>query len=311
MVASKCDGACRLNNNFTFFLDWVAGAQFAGLYWALDRGLYESAGLNVTLREWDGGGRSVFEQVAQASADGELCAGCAEDNLIVGEVSKGGLFMAFGAMLQRTPLVLMSHPDRAIRSFSDLRGKRVGMHADGIRVLELVLALEKVAVNEIEIHEIGFDLDSLCQGRTDALQGYLMTEPIQLGAMGFPVDLLSLEHPLLRPFAQVYFANREVLDRHADVLESFLVASSAGWTAVCDNPEAAASLLADILGDRSQEAEQLKMIERLIPLIIGHGSLEVGTIDTSQWNQNLASYLLLGMISRPVGVDQVVFRFGV
>lgn len=307
----KSDQGDRLSSNFTFFLDWVAGAQFAGLYWARDRGLYEAAGLSVTLQEWQDEGLSVFEQVAQASARGELCAGCAEDNLIVGEVSTGGPFMAFGAMLERTPLVLMSHPDRAVRSFSDLKGKRVGMHADGIRALELVLALEEVSVSEIDICEVGFDLEHLRRGRVDALQGYVMTEPIQLGALGFPVDLLPIEHPLLRPFSQVYFANREVLDRHADVLESFLTTSSAGWRAVCNNPEAAARLLADVLGDRSQEAAQRRMIERLIPLIVGHdGSWEVGAIDAAQWQQNLASYLKLGMISRPVRLDQVVFQLG-
>jgi ABC-type nitrate/sulfonate/bicarbonate transport system substrate-binding protein len=306
-AAFRSDQGTVLSSAFTFYLDWIASAQFAGLYWAKVLGFYESAGLNLTLVPWQNDSPSVFDRVAEAALRGELSAGCAEDNLIVRHASANGSMLAFGAMLQETPLVLMSRPERAIRSIADLRGKRVAMHEDGVRVLEMILALERIPVDEVDLHVVGFDLDHLSQGRCDALQGYCMTEPIQLAASGFAVDLLQVKHPKLHPSAQVYFGEQKALKSHAHIFSAFLDASSAGWRSVCANPEEAARLLADVLGDASREAEQFQMLERVIPLVNGTVTdREIGAIDRNQWERNIATYRQFGLIDRHLELNDVV-----
>lgn len=292
---------------FTFYLDWVASAQFAGLYWALENGLYERADLSVTLVPWHEGGLSPFDSVAQAATVGTLSAGCAEDNLIVKQASIDRTVLAFGTMLQGTPLVVMSRPDRAIRKISDLRGKRVGMHADGIRALETVLALEEIPVADVDLHEVGFDLEVLLNDQFDALQGYVMTEPVHLAALGFDVDVMSISHPRLHPYAQVYFTDRRLLEQHGGVFADFLGASSAGWAAVEADPDAAAELLAQTLHDASLPGEHRSTLRRLIPLITaGLPSDRTGTIDAEQWTRNLATYYEFGLTDRRLELPDVV-----
>ena len=70
---------------FTFYLDWIICAQFAGLCWAQAKGLYDAAGLEVRLVPWREDGRSIIDKVL---AD-EVCAGSSEDNLIVSAVAAG------------------------------------------------------------------------------------------------------------------------------------------------------------------------------------------------------------------------------
>ncbi len=295
---------------FTFYLDWIFCAQFAGLCWAKDKGLYADAGLDVRLVPWgedvaagnatagniaraDGsaaalmGGNSshvvdamaggatakvarsvggsgfdstgqsmveanevsVIDKVLRSTSNGMLSAGSCEDNLVVSRAGEDGSVKVFGLMLQVTPLVLMSLPEQRIRSLADLRGKRIGMHADGIRILELLLDLVGISRTDLTIEEVGFDLAHLVDRRFDAQQGYAMTEPVQLEALGIQVDLLSLANPQLHPYAQTYFAPSTSLEAHREMYRAFLAASTAGWLAVCAKPDEAARVLARMIGD--------------------------------------------------------------
>jgi NitT/TauT family transport system substrate-binding protein len=296
------------NTSFTFYLDWIVCAQFAGILWASENGFYEADGIDVTLVPWHDDGRSVLSKVLEKATHGEICAGCVEDNLLVSSAARGESVVAFGAMLQDTPLVLMSKPERGIRDIRDLRGKRVGMHADGIRALEIVLALEGIPIADVEIHEVGFDLDHLQHDRFDALQGYTMTEPVQLAALGVGVDVLPVKHPRLKPYAQVYFSERTLMINNGSVFERFLSASNAGWLAVCSDPDSTAALVARMMGDPTQVSEQRQMLERLIPLVVDtRGDEKVGTIDTEQWRRNLETYVDFGLIDEPIDLHDVVF----
>jgi NitT/TauT family transport system substrate-binding protein len=296
------------NTSFTFYLDWIVGAQFAGLLWASENGLYEANGLDVRLVPWHDDGRSVLDKVLDTASNGEVSAGCVEDNLIVSGAALGRPVGAFGAMLQDTPLVLMSRPEHGIQSIGDLRGKRIGMHPDGIRALEIVLALEGIPVADVKIHEVGFDLDHIRHDRFDAVQGYTMTEPVQLAALGVAVDTLAIKHPQLVPYAQVYVSERTLMMNNRTVFEGFLSASNAGWLSVCADPDRAASLVARLMGDLSQETEQRQMLERVIPLVLGRsGASQCGAINLEQWRKNLKTYANFGLIDQPMRVDEVVF----
>jgi NitT/TauT family transport system substrate-binding protein len=317
MGVFRFDQGALLNRALSFSFDWIAGAQFAGLYWAREHGFYEAVGLSVTLEPWHDDGLSMVEKVSRPSLNGELRAGCAEDNLIVKQACFGGSMMAFGSMLQDPPLVVMSRPEHGIQHVRDLRGKRVGMHADGIRVLEMVLALEGIAVDEIDLHEVGYDLEHLVSDGFDALQGYVMTEPLQLAAMGVLVNVLPIRHHRLLPYAQVYFADRSALQQQPNVFADFLAASSAGWNAVCEDPSAASRMLAQVISQSSAvnpgqiepplQAEQRAMLDRLIPLVEGDRQRRIGQIDEDQWRRNLATYAEFGLINGTLELDQVVF----
>jgi NitT/TauT family transport system substrate-binding protein len=222
-----------------------------------------------------------------------------------------GSARAFGAMFQDTPMVLMSRPEHAIRNLADLCGKRVGMHTDGIRALEVILTLEGISVADLDLREVGFDLNHLLDDHVDAVQGYIMTEPVQLAALGVDVDVLPLKHPRLQPYAQIYFSDQSQLETHRDVFASFLSASTAGWLAVCADPDEAAAVVAAMMGDPTQVAPQRAMLNRVVPLVAGGFPTErVGTTNTEQWKQNLRTYFECGLVNRPLALHEVVFNLG-
>ena len=283
-----------MRQEFSFYLDWLPNVQFAGICWALDRGLYRDAGLDVTLVPWVEDGFNIVEKVVA----GGLCAGSAEDNLVVSARASGqARVSALAAMFSQTPLVVMSRPESGIRSITDLRGKHVAMHCDGIRILEGMLDLYGIDRDEVNLVEVIHDLDNLPARRFDAVQGYVVAEPLELAALGLTVSTFSLRHPKLHPYAQVVFAPDEMLAAQRQTYEQFLRASFAGWHACLENIDQAADSIRRVgapMEDPGREIEALRLVHRLVT---GGDSVErIGYIDVERWAENLRAYRRLGIV---------------
>ena len=277
-----------------FYLDWLPNAQFAGICWALHHGLYSEAGLDVTLVPWDEDGRTIVQKVAA----GSICAGSAEDNLVVAASARGeAQVSALAAMFQLTPLVIMSRSESGIQSIGDLRGKRVAMHCDGIRILEGMLDLHGIARGDLELVEVIHDLDNLLKDRFDAVQGYAVSEPLELAARGLSVSTLTLRHSKLHPYAQVIFAPDALLAAHRQLYERFLRASFAGWRACLEDLDQAAVSIRRVgmpTQDPERELEALRLVRQLVTGESGAASL--GGIDRNRWALNLRAYRNLGIV---------------
>jgi ABC-type nitrate/sulfonate/bicarbonate transport system substrate-binding protein len=288
---------------FKFYLDWIINSQFAGLCWALDKGFYQQAGLDVTLIPWKEDDHSIIDKVAA----GGICAGSSEDNLIVVGKVAGVEVRALAVMLQESPLVLMTKPNSGIRSLTDLPGKRVAMHVDGICILEAVLALKGIKRSDIEITEVAYDLNNLIQDRFDAVQGYAFSEPFALAAMGIKVHLIPVRDQRLHPYAQVFFATENCITQHSDILRSFLTASFAGWQQAMTHRQEAAHTVVKVSGGLVDLATERKTIETMVPYVAGNAGLtRFGTIDMKRWENNLESYARFSLIPRQITIDEVV-----
>ena len=288
---------------FTFYLDWVITGQFAGLCWAQEKGLYAQAGLAVALRPWQEDGRSIVDKVLA----GGLCAGSSEDNLIVSGIAAGRPIKALAGMLQQSPLVLMTKQSRGLRTLVDLVGRRVAMHADGIRILEAVLALEGIDRTTIDLTEVTYDLDNLATDRFDAVQGYAMSEPLELAALGFAIELIPVRHYHLHPYAQIFFASEEVIAQAPATLRAFLAASFEGWRQAMAQREEAARVVVKLAQGMADLTTERQIVETLATYVSGEIGLErFGQLDLGRWQRNLDTYAKLGLTPRRLTVAQVV-----
>ena len=279
---------------FAFYLDWLPNVQFAGICWALDRGMYGDAGLDLTLVPWVEDGRSIVQKVLA----GGLCAGSAEDNLVLAQSARGaGPVSALAAMFQTTPLIVMSRPESSIRQIGDLRARRVAMHSDGIRILEAMLDLHGISRSDLDLFEVTHDLDNLLERRFDAVQGYAVSEPLELAARGLNVSTFTLRHPDLHPYAQVVFAPDALLAARRRPFERFLQASFAGWRACLENLDEATASIRRVgvpMQDPEREIAALRLVSRLVTG--GEATGALGAIDRQRWAANLRVYRRLGIV---------------
>ena len=287
-----------------FILDWEINCQFAGLVWARANGLYEDAGLDVCLVPPS---KRSLSPVLDAVREAPLSAGCMEDNLIVHACARGAGIRAIGAMFQTTPMVLMTAAENEARTLSDLSGLRIGVHEDGIHLLETVLSLHGVDLTSMDIVVKGWTLDDLIRGRLDAAQGYAITEPAGLEAAGFRPRLIPVAHTHLHPYAQMMFATNECIREHAEPLSRFLRATFAGWREALADPARAARHVAAVSDEQPDADRNTRIIEGMHPIVVGAMSPErLGTMERERWQRNLSTYEAYGMVSRAPRLDQVM-----
>ena len=292
---------------FTFYLDWVICGQFAGLCWAQAKGLYRQAGLDVTLLPWEDDGLCIVDKVLSASAKGHSCAGSSEDNLLCTSRVAGKPVKALATMLRHSPLVLITQADSDIYSLADLPGHRLAMQPDGNRILEAVLALEGIDRNAIAVTESAYDLGRLTSRHFDAIQGYAMSEPIELAHLGCLTRAIPIRHTQLHPYSQVFFSTDEVIHRQPDALNKFLQASFTGWREAMTHQDEAAQVVVEMMGESGHWDTEREMIRVMTPYVMGEVGLErFGYLDHQRWERNLATYQRIGILPSPLRLDQII-----
>ena len=117
-------------------LDWKANVQFAGLLLAKERGWYADAGLDVRIQPAD----SADILVVQSVLTEPNTIGSSESSALLEARGKGAKIKAVATMFQGSPMALLSLEKSGISEMRDLVGKRIGMHTDGRRVLDVAFA---------------------------------------------------------------------------------------------------------------------------------------------------------------------------
>jgi NitT/TauT family transport system substrate-binding protein len=275
-----------LTNQLIMQLDWVFNVQFAGLLLANDLGLYRQQGLDVVIKPWE---NEVI--VPQAVAETPMMIGCAEQNLILDAQAQGMPLKAIATMFQASPYGLMSLPDSGITSLSDLAGKRVGVHLDGIKVMELVKGIS--GISDIEVVEISHQnkLDRLLSGEFAALQCYAVDEPIGfLRQVGELPIVLPMDEYGYTAYAQVLFTTDALLEQQPEQVKTFLEASFEGWTIAFSNViDTAQMIVQRYVEPNSQYFDleyQIQSLELVKEYVMrGISESQIGTISPERWQE--------------------------
>jgi ABC-type nitrate/sulfonate/bicarbonate transport system substrate-binding protein len=282
---------------FDLVLDWLPNVQFAGPCLALAEGFYRSAGLDLRLIPWFEDGQSIIDRTRARTVS---AAGSAEDNLVIkARVCDGLPVSALAAMFQTTPLVVMSLPGSGITRIQDLAGKRVAMHCDGIRILEVLLVEAGVDRSGLDLVEVTHDLGNLTSGRWDAVQGYAVSEPLELASRGVTVETLTLRSAALHPYAQVVFADDAAVATAPDLYRAMLSATFDGWRAAINDPEAALHAIRAFGAPMEDPAQERIALDRVLALVNGEevdGAAGLGRIASARWASNVAAYTRAGIV---------------
>jgi NitT/TauT family transport system substrate-binding protein len=285
--------------SMTMQLDWKFNVQFAGLLMADHLGLYQKRGLNVVIQPWKDD-MVVPDEVAA----NPMMIGCSEQNLILDAQAKGVPLKAVATMMQASPYALMAMPDSGITKLSDLKGKKVGVHVDGLKVMELVKGVSGLQPDDIEVIEIEYDnkADRLASGEFAAIQCYAVDEPIPFAKkIGQQPTLLALDEYGYKAYAQVFFATNELLTQHPRMVKRFLRASFEGWKRVIADIPNAAQVVAEKYAESGSKytdvAYQQQSLELVSQYILkGITIAEIGKIVPEQWQKTADLMAQYGII---------------
>lgn len=276
MIAPRARAATGLS----FQLDWKANAQFAGLFVAKANGLYETA---MEIRPWSDG-VNVVDAVATGAAD----FACAEQNLILAAQAEGAPIKAVATMFQASPYGLMAPAGKALAGLGDLKGRKIGVHVDGLKVVALVKGVN--GIEDIEVTEIGYaeKFDRAVSGEFHAVQCYVIDEPIGVAARyGAAPEVLKLSDHGFKSTAQTIVVHQRSLSDTPEAVAGVLAATFEGWRiALADKPAAARLVVERFVPEGSpykDVAYQTRTLELLDPYVRPADGGPIGVIDPGEW----------------------------
>ncbi|MFY7805726.1 MAG: ABC transporter substrate-binding protein [Limnoraphis robusta] len=279
----------------TLQLDWKYNVQFAGVLLADYYQLYTREGLKINIQPWDFG-----VNLLDIVAENPTIIGCAEQDVILAAQATGKPIKAVATMFQTSPLGLMSMPDNNIASLHDLVGKKVGVHADTQKVMDLVMGYSKLPPDEIEVVNISLDekYDKLLTGEVDAVQCYLVDEPIGFAYQtGIEPNVIRLSDYGYDAYVQTIFAHNSLLEMQREQVQAFLKATFQGWKLALENiPEAAKIVVENYVNPKSKYNNldyQTQSLELISEYITQGESLDqpLGLISPERW-QSMSERLL-------------------
>ena len=208
-----------------FATDWKAQAEQGGFYQAKALGLYEKAGLDVTLR---GGGPGV--NIAQLLGAGAIDFGMGSNSFIPLNMVRAGVpAKAVMAAFQKDPQVLITHPRDDISTLADIRDRPV-MIADASVNAFWVWLRAKYDFSDRQIRKYTFNLAPFLVNKEAIQQGYVTSEPYTIATRGgFEPQVFLLSDYGYPSYAAMVLAQNQLIEQRPELVQAFVNASIEGW----------------------------------------------------------------------------------
>lgn len=279
MTGTVAAGAAEMTVGLTYTPD----IQFAPFYVAAEKGYYEDAGLDVTLRH-HGGSEGLFTAVAGGQEDLVVAGG---DEMLQAR-SQDVPLLNVATLYQEYPVALIVPADSPIETAADLKGHKVGIPGPfGETYFGLVALLRGAGLSEedVTVEHIGFTQQAaLTAGHVDAVMGYVNNDAVRFEQAGQEVRTIPVtegEVPLVGIGLGVLDATAE--ERPEDVA-AVVEATLRGVRDVVADPQEAVELSAEYvpdLGRQDRQEEALATLAATVPLY-GEGDA-IGAQDAQTW----------------------------
>jgi len=286
---------------YTVMLDYVPNADHAGLYAALDAGLYKQAGLDVKLQPPPDPAAPLRLLVAGRA---DLAISYQPELLLARDAGEDGI-VSVGALVQKPLTSLIALPSGGVKTPKDLAGKRVGTAGIAYQSAYLRTIAEKAGIDPGSIKEtnVGFDFTRpLITGRVDATLGAFWNyEGVNLQRRGMKPVILKMDELGVPAYDELVFvARKEALDEDgASRVRRFLLATARGHRTLQTDPATGVDALmkADNGLDRGlQEAVVKATRPAFFP---GGGDHPWGWQEPAEWDAYGRWMQANGLLKRP------------
>ena len=209
-----------------FGTNWLADPEAGGFYQALADGTYEKYGLDVTIipgGPQSNGGLALLFGKLDFFMGGDMIG-----NLLSAE-SKLPL-VAVAADFQKSPQILISHPDAGLDKWEDLpKAKPVYVGAGAIQTFYAWLRLAYGFKDE-NIRPYSFNSAPFIMNKSSIQQGYVTAEPYEIEKQGhFKPNVFLLSDYGYDTYSTLIVTRRNIVEKNPDLVQRFVEASAIGW----------------------------------------------------------------------------------
>jgi len=287
-------------------LKWVAQAQFAGYYAALDQGYYTAENIDMTIKP---GGPDIAPAQVVASGQAEFGINWLASLLSVRE--QGTPLVNIAQIYTTGGMRALSWKDSNISSPADWKGKKVGTWFFGneFNVLATLAKYNLVQDTDVTVVQQPFDMNLFLNKEVDSASAMTYNELYQVLSAGHTLDELNIidynKEGTAMPEDGI-FASQEWLDadpKNKDIAARFLRASLKGWEYCRDNVDGCVDIVLknDASGVMTKEAQTWQVVEvnKLIWGDPADKSIKFGYMDPELFKRGAETALKFDVIKQP------------
>jgi NitT/TauT family transport system substrate-binding protein len=209
-----------------FGTNWVAEAEHGGYYQALADGTYEKYGLKVTIVP---GGPQANNRMLLPVGRIDFYMG---GNMVqaFSAIEENIPTLVVAAHFQKDPQVLLAHPDAGYETFADLKkSNNILLSKEGVATFFQWMKAE-YGFKEEQVRPYAFNPAPFIADKTAVQQGYVTSEPLAIEkAAGFKPKVFLLADNGFTTYATTVETRRDMVEKHPDVVQKFVDASTIGW----------------------------------------------------------------------------------
>lgn len=296
----------KASTPISFRLDWAIYGSHAPFYMALEEGMYERAGLDVSIGEGQGSAT-----VAKIVGQGNDPIGFLDFTSTIRAVEQGIPLVAIGRVISNVMCVI-SRADAPIRSPKELEGKIVAYapaESTG-QMLPALLQRSNVDAGKINVLNpaTGAKNAMLLQGRADAIPANVNVQIAQLEEQG-----AKLHHFLFSDFGVEMMnngivANANWVQQNHDAAKAFIRTSLNAFMASKKDPDKAVDLLIKRVPQQARNRSVLRrQLELTFPCLETRNTngKPLGFMAEQDWRETQDLLLKYGGLPRAVELSKL------
>jgi len=272
-------GSANAADKVTFLTSWFAQAEHGGFYQAKATGLYEKAGLDVTIKM---GGPQVNGMQLLLAGDADIMMGY--DFQVLTSLSKNIPVITIATSFQKDLQGMMTHDD--VKGLDDLKDKTILVATPG-RTSWWPWLKRKYGYTEEQTQPYTFNLQPFFADKKIVQQSYPSSEPFQALQKGVPVKFFLFADYGYPPYGTTMVATTKFVAEHPDVARRFIKASLEGWKSYLKGDPAPANALIKADNPKMGDAQIAFGIKRLNELEVADGgdakTMGIGIITEARW----------------------------
>jgi NitT/TauT family transport system substrate-binding protein len=280
-------------------LNFLAGGPQAGFMYAKALGLYDKAGINLTIDEGRGSGTT-----AQLVATGQTDVGFADAPAAMQLRSKGAPVKIIAPILQTNGFAIITLESSGIAKPSDLAGKRLAVQPGTAQttLLQAILSANNIA-DKVDIVNIDPSalVGTLMEKKVDAILAGADFQSVQLRDRGQKVVDILYRDVGVPTVGLSIIARDDRIAADPELYRKFVAVSLEGWDLARKNPGAAAEAVVKQFPSATKEQIQ-KQLEVDLKLVCAPGATSLGRVPDKNWQLTytlLTKYLELPA-SKPI-----------
>lgn len=231
------------NRPLTIGLTYIPNVQFSPFYVARDENLFQwdngdgTSTQTVELRH-HGADEGLFNALMSGKEDMVVAFG----DEATQAVSQGMPLSVIGVLYQRYPVVVITRKDSGIKTWTDLKGKTVGLpgrYGSNWFGFQAGLDAAGMTLDDVNIAEIGYTQQTqLTTGKVDAVVGFTNNDLVRFQLAGIDVNTLALPEdiPLV---GAVIVTTQDYAKKNPQICQAAVDAMAKAVQEITINPEKA------------------------------------------------------------------------